>query len=120
MTSTCTKVLALLYLALLKVLFAPIGLRTRFRPMFADVNLSNLTRRMSNYGNSFLLVVLSQDKCGCVRKVGRPIERDEQGRCARVISLELAIAVSNYAHIIRTLGELGDSHTRCVGAAFLE
>jgi uncharacterized membrane protein YecN with MAPEG domain len=54
-TSTCTKVLALLYLALLKVLFAPIGLRTRFRPMFADVNLSNLTRRMSNYGNSFSL-----------------------------------------------------------------
>ena len=28
-----------------------------------------------------------------------------------MISLELAIAVSNYAHIIRTLSELGDSHT---------
>jgi hypothetical protein len=37
--NTCTKVLALLYLTLLKVLFAPIGLRTRFRPMFAGVNL---------------------------------------------------------------------------------
>jgi hypothetical protein len=43
-TSTCTKVLALLYLALLKVLFAPIDLRTRFRPMFAAFNLSNLTQ----------------------------------------------------------------------------
>ncbi len=69
MTNTCTKVLTLLYLALLKVLFAPIGLRTLCRPMFADVNLSN-----------------------------------------RVISLELAIAVSNYAHVIRALSELGDSH----------
>jgi hypothetical protein len=37
-------VLALLYLTLLKVLFPPIGLRTRFRPMFAGFNLSNLTR----------------------------------------------------------------------------
>src|SRR5919107_962433 len=36
----CTKVLALLYLTLLKMLFAPIGLRKRFRPMFAGVNLS--------------------------------------------------------------------------------
>jgi hypothetical protein len=43
-TNTCTKVLTLVYLALLKVLFAPIGLRTRFRPMFAGFNLSNLTR----------------------------------------------------------------------------
>jgi hypothetical protein len=36
-TNTCTKVLALLYLTLLKVLFAPIGLRTHFRPWFAGV-----------------------------------------------------------------------------------
>ena len=43
-TSTCTKVLALLYLPLLKVLFAPIGLRTQFRLMFAGVNLSDLTQ----------------------------------------------------------------------------
>jgi hypothetical protein len=43
-TNTCTKVLAILYLALLKVLFALIGLRTRFRPTFANVNLSSLTR----------------------------------------------------------------------------
>ena len=55
---------------LLKVLSAPIGLRTLCRPMFADVNLSNY-----------------------------------------VISLELAIDVSNYAHVIRTLSELGDSHS---------
>jgi hypothetical protein len=43
-TSTCTKVLALLYLTLLKVLFAPIGLRIGFRQMYAGVNLSNLTQ----------------------------------------------------------------------------
>jgi hypothetical protein len=56
-----------------------------------------------------------------VRKEGKkPIERNEQGRCARTISPELAIAVSNYAHIIPTLSELGDSHTWCVGATFLE
>jgi hypothetical protein len=42
--NTCTKVCELLYLALLKVLFAPIGLRKRFRPMFAGFNLSNLTQ----------------------------------------------------------------------------
>jgi hypothetical protein len=42
--NTCTKVLALLYLTLLKVLFASIGLRTCYRSMFAGVNLSNLTQ----------------------------------------------------------------------------
>ena len=70
MTDTCTKVLTLLYLTLLNVIFAPIGLRTLCRPMFADVNLAN-----------------------------------------HVISLEPTIAVSNYAHVIRTLSELGDSHS---------
>ena len=42
MTGTCTKVLVLLYLALLKVLFGPIGLRIQFRPMFAGAYLSDL------------------------------------------------------------------------------
>jgi hypothetical protein len=42
--NTCTKVLALLYLTLLKVLFAPIGLRKCFRLMFAGVNLSDLAQ----------------------------------------------------------------------------
>jgi hypothetical protein len=69
-TSACTKVLALLYLTLLKVLFAPIGLRKPFRPMFAGVNLSDLTQ-------VYLVVVHSQDMCGHVRKAGRPIVRDE-------------------------------------------